>query len=48
MRQEVGPRCIIEVEYEGEVVERGERVAYAGEEGWVRGWYGEGESVAGG
>ena len=23
-------------------------VEYEGEEGWVRGWYGEGESVAGG
>ena len=37
----------VEVEY-GELVERGERVAYAGELGWGRGWYGEGEGVAGG
>ena len=31
----------------GEPEERGDRVEYAEKLGWGRGWYGEGESVAG-
>lgn len=37
----------VAVEY-GEPMERGDRVEYAEKLGRERGWYGEGESVAGG